>query len=109
MQPCPEPRSARNLPPMSRKPASQWSANKAAARGILQDRAMRRRFMARVLVLLLAVFAIGLWVIPGWLKGDIWRFFLWWGGCGLLAVFMVMVALYDALAVIREEREKLER
>jgi hypothetical protein len=94
---------------MSRKPASQWTANKAVARGILQDRALRRRFIARLLFLLLAVFAIGLWVIPGWLRGDIWRFFLWWGGCGLLATFMVIMAFYDALAVIREEREKIGR
>ena len=93
---------------MSEKSGSRWSANKGMARGILHDRTLRRRFIGKLLFLLLAMFAIGLWVIPGWLN-EIWRFFLWWGTCGLLAVFVMMFALYDALAVIREEREKVQR
>jgi hypothetical protein len=92
---------------MSDKRASGWSANKGVAKGILRDRGMRRRAMGRCLVVLLAVFAIGLWGIDGWLKADIWRFFLWWAGCAALAVFTVAFAVYDALAVLREEREKL--
>lgn len=91
---------------MSEKPASRWSANKGVARGILHDRSARRRIMARLLLLLLAVFAIGLWGIDVWLRADIWRFFLWWAGCGLLAVFIVMFAVYDVFAVLREERER---
>ncbi len=91
---------------MSEKPASRWSANKGVARGILHDRSARRRIMARFLLLLLSVFAIGLWGIDVWLRADIWRFFLWWAGCGLLAVFIVMFAVYDVFAVLREERER---
>jgi drug/metabolite transporter (DMT)-like permease len=94
---------------MSEKPASRWSANKGIARGILHDRTLRRRVMGRFLLLLIAVFAIGLWVIDEWLREDIWRFFLWWAGCGVLAVFVVMFALYDVFAVLREEREKTHR
>lgn len=94
---------------MSEKPASRWSANKGIARGILHDRHLRRRFIGKLLFLLLAVFAIGLWVIPVWLSKDIWRFFLWWAGCGVLGVLVVAFAVYDALAVIREEREKMHR
>jgi hypothetical protein len=82
-----------------------WQASKGLARGILHDRALRRKAIARVLALLLAVFAIGLWVIPEWLQGNLWRFVLWWGGCGLLSVFLVVFAFYDLLRVIREERE----
>ena len=94
---------------MSKKSGSQWSANKGIARGILHDRALRRRLMGRLLLLLIAVFAIGLWAIDGWLRADIWRFFLWWAGCGVLAVFVVMFAVYDVFAVLREEREKMQR
>lgn len=86
----------------------QWDANKAVAKGILHDRTLRRRAMGRCLLLLLAVFAIGLWAIDDWLRANIWRFFLWWAGCGFLAIFTVCFALYDAMRVIREEREKLE-
>ena len=40
-----------------------------------------------------------------WLKADVWRFIIWWGGCGLLAIFVVLFALYDVMRVIREERD----
>ena len=40
---------------MSEKPASRWSANKGIARGILRDRHLRRRFIGKLLFLLLAV------------------------------------------------------
>ncbi|WP_367874693.1 hypothetical protein [Luteolibacter sp. Populi] len=92
-----------------KKPASQWSANKGIARAVLEDRALRRRVMSRCLLVLLAIFAIGLWGIDAWLRANIWRFFLWWAGCGAWAVFVVMLAVYDALAVIREERDKTPR
>lgn len=93
-------------PRMEKKPVSDWSASKGLARGILRDRGLRRKAMARSLALLLAVFATGLWVIPGWLDDSIWRFVLWWGGCAFLTVFVLLFALYDALAVIREERDR---
>jgi peptidoglycan biosynthesis protein MviN/MurJ (putative lipid II flippase) len=94
---------------MSEKSASRWPANKGVARGILHNRTLRRRVMGRFLLLLIAVFAIGLWVIEEWLRQDIWRFFLWWAGCGALAVFIVMFAIYDVFAVLREERGKPHR
>lgn len=93
--------------PMSEKIPSSWSADKGIAKGILGDRTLRRRAMSRCLMLLLAVFAVGLWVIPGWLGANVWRFLLWWAGCGALAIFTVAFALYDAMAVIREERDKM--
>ena len=33
-----------------------------------------------------------------------WMFLLWWGGCAMVTCLVLMFALYDALAVIREER-----
>ncbi len=89
------------------KPASRWNASKGLAKGILHDRALRRKMLGRCAVLLLAVFALGLWVIDGWLMGSMWRFLIWWGACGALAVFVVVFALYDALRVIREETDRL--
>jgi len=90
---------------MSDKRPSRWSANKGFAKAILHDRALRRRAMGRSVLLLLAVFASGLWAIDGWLRADLLRFVIWWGGCGALCIFVVLFALYDVLAVIREERE----
>lgn len=82
--------------------------NKGIAQGILHDRTLRRRFMFRLAMLMLAIFAIGLWGIDQWLAANIWRFVIWWGACGFLAVFTMLFAFYDALRVIREERERLE-
>jgi hypothetical protein len=83
-----------------------WVISMGVARMILQERVQRRRLMMRMLSGLLAMFAIGLWGIDGWLRGGIWRFLGWWATCAGLAVFVFLLAVYDALAVIREEREK---
>ena len=91
---------------MKQRP-SDWQSSKGVAKSILHDRTLRRKAMARCLALLLAVFAIGLWAIDEWLAADLWRFILWWGGCAFLAVFVVVFALYDAMRVIREERDRL--
>jgi hypothetical protein len=92
---------------MNLKPSSDWQAGKGLAKGILHDRPSRRRAMGRSVALLLAVFAIGLWGIDGWLQADPLRFVVWWGACGLLTLFVLLFALYDVLRVIREERERL--
>jgi hypothetical protein len=86
---------------------SDWHSSKGLAKGMLHDRTTRRKLMARSLALLLAVFAIGLWGINEWLAADLWRFIIWWGGCGFLAIFVVLFALYDVMRVIREERDQL--
>jgi polyferredoxin len=91
---------------MSDKPASRWSENKGLARAILHDRTMRRRVMSRFLLLLIFVFALGLWGIPDWLNANIWRFFLYWAACGALTLFILIFAVFDACAVIREERDR---
>ena len=77
------------------------------AKSILHDRPARRRAMGRSVALLLGMFAIGLWGIDGWLKAELMRFVLWWGACGLLAIFVMLFGLYDVMRVIREERERL--
>lgn len=82
-----------------------WEVSKGLAGEILRQRGDRRRMMARLLVLLLGVLGLGLWVINGWLAHSVWRFLIWWGGCALLTCWLLLLALYDALAVVREERD----
>lgn len=84
-----------------------WLISVGVARMILHERVQRRKLMLRALVGLLTMFALGLWGIDGWLRGGIWRFVGWWGGCAGLAVFVFLLAVYDACAVVREEREKV--
>jgi uncharacterized protein (DUF983 family) len=74
------------------------------ARAILHDRASRRKIIARLLMLALGLMAVGLWLVDGLLAKSPWMFLLWWGGCALVTCLVLMFALYDALAVIREER-----
>lgn len=52
----------------------------------------------------LGMLALGLWGIDGWLWSSPWRAIIWWGACGLGTLFVILFTLYDALAVIREER-----
>ena len=92
---------------MNDKRPSDWQSSKGRARSILHDRPARRRAMGRSVVLLLGMFAIGLWGIDDWLKAGLMRFVLWWGACGLLAIFVMLFGLYDVMRVIREERERL--
>ena len=76
------------------------------ARAILHDRAVRRKLLAQMLMVALGLMALGLWGFSGWLQANVLRFVLWWGACGLVTVFVMLFALYDALAVFREERDK---
>lgn len=82
-----------------------WTENKMIARAILHDRVARRKVMARMLLFVLAWMAAGLWLIDRWLAENLWYFLGWWAFCGLATLALMLFALYDALAVIREERE----
>jgi peptidoglycan biosynthesis protein MviN/MurJ (putative lipid II flippase) len=86
-----------------------WNDSKLIARAILHDRAARRKVMARMLLIALALMAVGLWLIDVWLAKNPWWFLLWWGACAVITVGVMLFALYDALAVIREEREKFRK
>lgn len=101
------PGSGPSLAGMNEDRPSDWQSSKGLARSILHDRPARRRAMGRSVALLLAMFAIGLWGIDGWLKAELMRFVLWWGACGFLAIFVMLFGLYDVMRVIREERERL--
>ena len=79
----------------------------AIARVTLMERARRRKLIAGVLALLLAVFVIGNWPLSKWLGDSPWMMLLWLIVCVFIALFLAMLALYDALSVIKEERAKL--
>ena len=83
-----------------------WKDSKGLARAILRDRAARRKVMGRLLLGVLFWIAAGRWLVDGWLAESPWRFLAWWGACALMTVVVMLFALYDALAVIREERDK---
>ena len=83
-----------------------WEADKAVAKAILSDRGMRRKALAISLLLDLALLATGLWVIDDWLSEGVVRFLLWWGGCGLVTLWLILFALYDALMAIQEVKKK---
>jgi peptidoglycan biosynthesis protein MviN/MurJ (putative lipid II flippase) len=83
-----------------------WTDSKLIARAILHDRAARRKVIWRMLMLALLLMAAGLWLVDGLLGKSPWYFLLWWGGCALLTCLVLLFALYDMLAVLREERNK---
>lgn len=85
---------------------SQWETNKAIAGGILHDRAQRRKVLGGFAFAMLGMLAFGLWGIDEWLKESILRFGLYWGACGLLCVFVLLFALFDILATLKEERDR---
>ena len=84
----------------------QWESDKTVARGILADRRSRRKALTGFASLMLGMFALGLWGIDGWLKESPVRFGLYWAACGLLCLFVMIFALFDALAVVKEERDR---
>lgn len=87
-------------------PRDHWQNDKQVARAILADRQTRRRWLAGFLMLALGQFVLGLWVVDDWLAGGAWRFLLWWSACGVVTLWLMLFALYDALMVIREEKKR---
>lgn len=91
---------------MSRKRAGQWAVNKGIAEAVLRDREQRRKVLGGFAFGMLGMLAFGLWGIGGWLQESALRFGLYWAACGLLCLFVMLFALFDMLAVIKEERER---
>ena len=84
--------------------SSDWDADKAVAQAILSNRGLRRKALAVSLIIALGFIVLGLWVIDGWLADAAWRFLLWWGACGLVTLWVLMFALYDALKSVQEAK-----
>lgn len=90
------------------KNSAWWQMSLAIAAVTLRDREKRRRFVTRFLFFIVAYFTFGLWVLSPWLEQGLGRMFFYWGGLVLMLLFLMLLALYDALAVIGEERRKLD-
>lgn len=83
-----------------------WSDSKLIARAILHDRVARRKVVSGILMVALGMIAAGLWWLDGWLDDSLLLFAAWWGAVAVLTLLVMLFALYDALAVVREERDK---
>lgn len=91
---------------MDTKKPDSWGDSKGLARAILYDRAERRKWLGWMVMIPLGMLAVGLWVLDKWIWESAWRVLFWWGGCAAMTFFVIVFALYDAMAVIREERQK---
>ena len=89
---------------MGDKDPGSWNSSTDLARAILHHRRVRRKWMVGMMMVPVLMLAIGLWGINGWLMESPLRFLLWWGGCAMATIVVMIFAVYDALAVIREER-----
>ena len=82
----------------------------AMSRGILADTRMRRSVLFVLAAgATLLVFA-GAVLLDRWLAVRIWCFLLYWGACAWLTFTVLLLALYDLLAVRRDaalERRRL--
>jgi hypothetical protein len=92
---------------MAGKKSGAWSDSTGLARAILHDRAERRKWLGRMVLVPLLMLGVGLWVLNGWIWESPWRVLFWWGGCTLATLVVILFALYDALAVVREERQRV--
>ena len=91
--------------PMKR--SGWWQMSLAIATVTLSDRGKRRRFITGLLMLIVAYFSLGNWPLDSWLSRGLWRMLIFWGFLGSMCLFMILMALFDALAVIGEEKQKL--
>jgi len=92
---------------MSAKRASWVAVCTGIARMILHTREMRRKVLLQLVVVLLVLVVLGAWPLAGWLSGNMWLFLLWWGASLFYGLMVILLAIYDMLAVLKEEREKL--
>jgi MFS family permease len=84
-----------------------WAAiSMVTARAILQIRQLRRRLMLYTVMTVSGLVAMGSWPFAGWLEDSLWRMVLYWGGVMFLTVFMMLLALYDMLAIMKEYRDR---
>lgn len=74
------------------------------ARMILHSREMRRKMLFQLVLVLLVVVVLGAWPLANWLGESIWLFLLWWGISMVYGLMVILLAVYDILAVISEER-----
>ncbi|MBB5349831.1 hypothetical protein HNR46_000052 [Haloferula luteola] len=90
---------------MAKEP-SAWEMDKAVAAGILVDRRRRRKWLGGFAAGMIAMVLLGLLGIDDWLEKSLVRFATYWVVCGGWSLWVMLFAVFDALSVIKEEREK---
>lgn len=94
---------------MSRKRASWAAVCLGLARMILHTREMRRKMLFQLVIVLVVLVALGAWPLSRWLGGSVWLFLAWWGLSMVYGLMVILLAVYDMAAVVKEEREKMRR
>lgn len=74
----------------------------------LRHRPWRRKIMFYLTLGTMAQFALG-WVLMDHLSKSLLGFTLFWGVCAFLVVMMLLLALYDMLAVRQEQQLALRQ
>jgi len=74
----------------------------------LRYKPWRRRLMFYVSIAAMVQLTVG-WIIMETLMKSLTAFTLYWGLCGCLVLFMLLLALYDMLAVKQEQSAELKR
>ena len=59
--------------------------------------------MTQLIIFLLVMVAVGNWVIDDWLRDGVVRFSIYWGVVGMYVLFILLMAFYDMLKVMRGE------
>lgn len=92
---------------MANKRASWVKFSMGLAKMILHSREMRRKILFQLVIALVVIVSLGAWPLSSWLGENIWYFLLWWGGCVSYTLMIILLALYDILASLKEERTKM--
>jgi hypothetical protein len=74
------------------------------AQMILHTQEMRRKMLFQLLIVLMILVGLGAWPLADWLSGSIWLFLLWWGASMLYGLMVILLAIYDILAVMKDSR-----
>jgi len=91
---------------MAKKRASWAMVCTGLARMILHSRELRRKMLFQLVIVLLVIVGLGAWPLADWLSSNVWLFLAWWGVSMIYGLMVILLAIYDMLAVVREEREK---
>ena len=76
---------------------------------ILRDTRRRRSMMFGIVVGTLLLLFLGSTLFADWLRERVGWFLLYWAGVAWLTVTILLLALYDLVAVRRDSRAELKR
>lgn len=76
------------------------------AKGILHTRRLRRKFGLQLLAVIMVLFSLGVFFIGDWIDSDKWLFAIYWGTVIILTLFLMFLALYDAMRAMVEVKEE---